>query len=342
MTTKKNDDSKPDAVPEKAPKPVSSIKTDSVPHKRGDEPTDMPMPKGVPKKTTLASSANITAEQVKELDKSKDHIQPSDDSGQSTPTSATLHKTDQIDAKGTNITTESLPVPSASPPTKKDMPVLPFNEKDVMTSKPTLKSNGQVPAVRGVVVPADTSAKDLDRQMSAKKTAAWLQSQGSSYNVQGTYRPDAASIQGAANKNKVSTEILKATQTNDYAEVIVRTHLGDQYVDTVVHHSFETSKQIKLLEMATKHPDTVHSFSADGMPIFKPGAVFEDNFGKKKNLMLTVMHTLLADIQFSIRDATTKAAAAGQAKILNQDWQGAEEIESEARERELVETLRDH
>lgn len=189
--------------------------------------------------------------------------------------------------------------------------------------------------------PAILDAKSLDKQMSDKKTEAWLKSQGKDYKVQGAYRPDAASIQGAANKNKISTEILKATQTSEYSEVIVRTHLGSQYVDTVVHHNFDTSKHMKLLEMATKHPETVSGFTSEGYPIFSPGATFTDKNGKTKDLMSTVMHTLLADIQFSIRDATTKASAAGQAKILNHDWQSEDELKSEYNEQDLVAELHD-
>ena len=265
-----------------------------------------------------------------------------DDSDQTTPVSP--HKADQIDAGGTTSADDLKP--PASPPKddkkdKKDIPALPFNKDDVMAKKPPEKPAIQPPAViPNGGSPAVRTDSELSQQMSDKKTANWLQAQGGEYKVHGNSRPDAASIQGAANKNKVSTEILSAVQTKEYAEVIVRTHLRGQYVDTVVHHDFENSRQILLLEMASKNPDAVESFTSGGMPVFKQGATFKDQQGKTKNLMVTVMHTLLADIQFSIRDATTKATAAGQAKILNQDWQGEEEQELELHERELVESLR--
>jgi hypothetical protein len=223
---------------------------------------------------------------------------------------------------------------------QKKTPALPFNEGDLMSKQTPQKTN--VPATRKTSPPAvagGPSDMDLDRQISDKKTKNWLTNQGAGYNVQGKFRPDAASIQGAANKNGVSSEILKAIQTKEYAEVTVRTYLGDQYVDTIVHHDFENNRKMLLLEMASKHPETVSGFSDEGMPVFNPDATFVDNSGKTKSLMYTVMHSLLADINFSLRDATTKAASAGQVKILNGDWRSDEEIESEARERELVETL---
>ena len=223
---------------------------------------------------------------------------------------------------------------------QKETPALPFNEGDLMSKQTPQKTN--VPATRKTsppIVASGPTDMEIDRQISDKKTKNWLTNQGAGYNVQGKYRPDAASIQGAANKNVVSSEILKATQTKEYAEVTVRTYLGQQFVDTVVHHDYENNRRMLLLEMASKHPETVSGFSDEGMPIFNSDAKFVDNAGKTKSLMYTVMHSLLADINFSLRDATTKAASAGQAKILNREWRSEEEVESETRERELVETL---
>ena len=227
-----------------------------------------------------------------------------------------------------------------TPEDQKEIPVLPFNESDLMSKQVPPKPN--VPVTRKTSPPGvagDPSDIELDRKITDQKTKNWLTNQGDGYKVQGKYRPDAASIQGAANKNVVSSEILKAIQTTEYAEVTVRTHLGDQYVDTIVHHDFENNRRMLLLEMASKHPETVTGFSDIGMPIFNPEATFVDNFGKTKSVMYTVMHSLLADINFSLRDATTKAASAGQAKILNREWRSEEEVEAETRERELVETL---
>lgn len=267
------------------------------------------------------------------------------DSDQTIP-ATTPHSTGQIDTgEPSSQATSSTPV---SPTPKDKSPgygdpgasSLPFTGGDPMAQTGDGKPKPQAPKVKNPpAIPGKTSDMDIDRQISDKKTENWIKAQGSEYQVHGKFRPDAASIQGAANKNKVSSEILEATQTREYAEVIVRTHLGSQYVDTIVHHDFETSRKMLLLEMASKHPDTVSGFSDEGMPLFKEGAVFVDNVGKTKNLMYTVMHSLLADINFSIRDATTKAASAGQAKILNQDWQSEEEQEMEQNERRLVEEL---
>jgi len=253
----------------------------------------------------------------------------------------------QIDTGGTPISSPDIEPPVSplvskedTPEDQKDIPALPFDEGDLMSKQVAPKPN--VPVTRKAsppVVAGGPSDMELDRQISDKKTKNWLTNQGAGYNVQGKYRPDAASIQGAANKNVVSSEILKAIQTREYAEVTVRTHLGDQYLDTIVHHDFENNRKMLLLEMASKHPDTVFDFSDKGMPIFNPDATFVDSSGKTKSVMYTVMHSLLADINFSLRDATTKAASAGQAKILNREWRSEEEVESESRERELVETL---
>jgi len=256
-------------------------------------------------------------------------------------------QTDQIDTGESPIMSPPLETPVSLSDSKesntdvqKETPALPFDGGDLMSKQATPKLN--VPVPRNSTPPAVASGPtdmELDRQISDKKTKNWLTNQGAGYKVRGKYRPDAASIQGAANKNVVSSEILKAIQTKEYAEVTVRTYLGDQFLDTIVHHDFENNRNMLLLEMAAKNPDAVSGFSENGMPVFIPGATFEDNSGKKKSIMYTVMHTLLADINFSLRDATTKAASAGQAKILNREWRSEEEVESENRERELVETL---
>lgn len=238
--------------------------------------------------------------------------------GKSTPLSTSVDTT-----LTPSTPSSSLPVKDPVVPVKQSS--VPLDNNDPMTLK-------NPPAV---------SAKSLDKQMADKKTDDWLKTQGGEYSVAGKYRPDAASVQGAANRNKVCTEIIRAVQNKEYAEAIVRTHYRGQYVDTVVHHDFENSRLIKLLEIATKHPETVTGLTGEGIPIFKPDSTFVDSNGKVKSLMGTVMHTLLADIQFSIRDAVTKASSAGQAKILNQDWRDDVEVESEMQERKMVESLQD-
>ena len=300
-----------------------------------EKPKEIPMP--VP---------SIGAEKPKPKEPAKSQSKIDHDSDQP-DSQATPTQTGQIDTEE-SPTVSTSPDTSVSPPASKESqvgdskeaPVLPFDEGDLMSKQATPKPN--VPATRQLSPPAVAGGPtdmELDRQISDTKTKNWLTNQGAGYNVQGKFRPDAASIQGAANKNGVSSEILKAIQTTEYAEVTVRTYLGSQFVDTIVHHDFENNRRMLLLEMASKHPETVSSFSEEGMPVFNPEATFVDNAGKTKSLMYTVMHSLLADINFSLRDATTKAASAGQVKILNGDWRSDEEIESEARERELVETL---
>ena len=300
-----------------------------------DKPTDIPMP--VP-------SYGADKAKPSEPAKSQSKIDPNSDQSDSRTNPSQAGQKDT----GGSPTSSPDPEPPVSPSILEEspntdsnkVPALPFDEGDLMSKQVTPTSN--VPATRKSSPPAVAGGPtdmELDRQISDKKTKNWLTSQGAGYNVQGKYRPDAASIQGAANRNVVSSEILEAIQTKEYAEVTVRTHLGNQYVDTIVHHDFANNRKMLLLEMAAKHPETVSGFSEDGMPIFNPDATFVDNAGKTKSLMYTVMHSLLADINFSLRDATTKAAAAGQAKILNREWRSEEEVESETRERELVETL---
>ena len=300
-----------------------------------DKPNEIPMP--VP-------SYGAGKETPKTLSKSQTEIDPNSDQSdlRTNPSQADQKDTGGLPKSSSDIEPPVSPSGSAvvTPAGQKEIPALPFNEGDLMSKQATPKPN--VPATRKTSPPAVAGGPtdmELDRQISDKKTKNWLTNQGAGYNVQGKYRPDAASIQGAANKNEVSSEILKAIQTKEYAEVTVRTHMGGQYVDTIVHHDFENNRRMLLLEMASKHPETVSGFSDEGMPIFNSDATFVDNAGKTKSLMYTVMHSLLADINFSLRDATTKAESAGQAKILNREWRSEEEVESEARERELVETL---
>ena len=300
-----------------------------------DKPKEIPMP--VPSYGAGKATPNVPIKGQSKINSDSDQsdlrTNPSQ-AGQKDTGGSPISSPDIEPPVSPSVSTE------VTPAGQKEIPALPFNEGDLMSKQ--LPHTPNVPATRKTSPPAvagGPSDMELDRQISDKKTKNWLTNQGAGYNVQGKYRPDAASIQGAANKNRVSSEILKAIQTKEYAEVTVRTYLGDQFVDTIVHHDFENNRRMLLLEMASKHPETVSSFSVEGMPVFNPEATFVDNAGKTKSLMYTVMHSLLADINFSLRDATTKAASAGQVKILNGDWRSDEEIESETRERELVETL---
>lgn len=300
-----------------------------------DKPKDIPMP--VP---------SIGADKPKPKKSTKVQDKIDHNSGQDTPTHATPSPPGQIDTgEIPSHTTTSSPVSPTSEGddqnvAKSEIPSLPFNAGDPMVQKPVDKKKSAPPRVKNPpAVAGAPSDMDLDKQISDKKTENWLKTQGKEYQVHGKFRPDAASIQGAANRNKVSSEIVRAVQTTEYTEVLVRSHLNGQYVDTIVHHNFETTRMMLLLEMASKHPETVAEFTDKGMPVFKPDAVFVDAVGKTKNLMYTVMHSLLSDINFSIRDATTKAASAGQAKILNQEWQSEDEKLMETKERELVEEI---
>jgi len=305
-----------------------------------EDPKEPEIPMPVPSAGMESSKDQSKTGNTSKGKPKKEHKPKTDDSDQSTQPPQSREKTGQKGAEDSTTDTPS-ETPAPTPPVE-SAPPLPFEKDDLLAGKNPPPPIKDPPAVASPTSPQPVSDRSVDQLLSDKKTENWLKTQGGEYKVQGNARPDAASIQGAANKNKISTEILKAVQTDEFAEVIVRTHLGSQYVDTVVHHNFKNSRQIKLIEMAAKHPDTVEKITPDGFPIFKAGAEFRDQQGKPKNLMVAVMHTLLADIQFAIRDATTKASAAGQAKILNQDWQSEEELASEAHETELVNIVRGH
>jgi hypothetical protein len=265
----------------------------------------------------------------------KDKIKPkTDDSDQSKQPPQSRKETGQKGAG--DLTTETPSETPAPTPPAESAPPLPFEKDDFLAGKSPKKPVAQPPViVPSGAIPAVASAKDLDRQMSDKKAEDWLTRRGESYRVHGNERPDSASIQRVSNNKGVCTEILSAVQTKEYAESRARAHLGDIYVDAVVHHCFENYRCLLILEMVNKNPEILDCWDGE-LPVIKTGATIKDASGKTKNAQYTIMHSYFSFIQFALRDATTKAEAAAQAKILNKEFREKEDVESEQFEIDLI------
>ena len=216
--------------------------------------------------------------------------------------------------------------------------------KQEQVKQPKPKSAPNVPATRDennqvVDWRQGRSDNDIAREIEIAETEKFLKERGKSYPVSGKIRPDAHAIQHAANTAGVNTEIIKTEQNDKFCEVIVRAHLGNSYADGVVHHDFDVEKQLKTMEMINKNPHVLERWGDDG-PVIKQGATIKsktkDGF-VDVDAMYYVVHALLQKKMFAIRDARTKAASIAQAMVLNrEDWQDPEEVESEYRERKMV------
>jgi hypothetical protein len=183
------------------------------------------------------------------------------------------------------------------------------------------------------------SDTELEEAIEKKKAERFLINRGSSYKVSGKERPDSHRIQNVANEKGICIEILEALQTDDYSHVVVRGHLGDQYVDAVVHHDFKTEFQLKVLEIVSKNPEILDHWEGTE-PVIKQGAKIKvEEYGKTvlKDAKYFVVHALLSFKKFSLRDARTKAASIAEQMLLNRDWRDIEEQKSEESEKKLVE-----
>jgi hypothetical protein len=193
------------------------------------------------------------------------------------------------------------------------------------------------------IEPAKPPAKkktdaELDAEIELKKAERFLQNRGSTYKVQGKERPDSHMIQKVANKQGISIEILEATQTEDCVHIVVRGHLGEQYVDAVVHHDFKTEYLLKTMEIITKNPAILDHWE-NAEPVIKKDAkikVKEDGRDVEKDAKYYIVHALLSFKKFALRDGRTKAASIAEAMLLNQDFRDPEEVDSEKAEMELV------
>jgi len=298
------------------------------------EPSEKPVDKLTP--SGPEDSADNTAQP-----ETKDPAVPPED----TPTTDSKPSSDVVagsEVPVSKIPTASFAAGTAKPVTKPDVPVTKQDTKEVPKTAPEPKSDpkpeskpksepatGNLPAVAGM-----TDA-ELDRQINDAKAEKWLTDRGESYKVHGKERPDAAGIQRVSNMKGASIEILKAVQTSEYAEAIVRAHLDGIYVDAAVHHSFDNYRRILILEMINKNPQVLDCWNNE-MPVIKEGSKIKDQSGVEKDAKYSIMHTYFAFVQFALRDAVTKATAAAQAKILNREFRDPVEIQSEQREIDLV------
>ena len=155
-----------------------------------------------------------------------------------------------------------------------------------------------------------------------------FEKRGGVYKVGGHEEPDAWLVQQWANQAGVSTEIIEATQTTEYAKAIVRARMGEQFVDESVIHVFDTHKEsialeiIEKMEREGKKP--IEGWDDEGRPILSPEA-------KRK-----IYERFLRFRMFAVRDAITKAARRAQLKIMNKEWREEPEIEEEEREVKIV------
>jgi|LGVE01.1.fsa_nt_gb hypothetical protein len=228
-----------------------------------------------------------------------------------------------------------------------------LNPLEKTPSKPERPKNQNVEPIKETPnVPAEvpksrTPAKDsprkvdpkIERKMEDKKTKEFLQQRGSSYSVSGKDRPDAHAIQHVANATDMDTEILIAEQNDKQCKAVVRAHLGDRYIDAVVIHDFGVERQLKTMEMIKNRPEILDHF--EGLiPVIREDATVKmktDKGWEEVPASYFMIHALLHQRRFAIRDAITKASAIAQSKMLNrEDWRDPEEVDMEYEERNMV------
>lgn len=218
----------------------------------------------------------------------------------------------------------------------KEVQKAPPKSKKKEEKLPTRHEPGKPPAKK------KTDA-EIDREIEMAKAERYYRQRGSHYKgKQGEERPDAHMTQKLANKHGICIEILEAQQNEDFAEVVVRGHLGDVFVDAIVHHDFKTEYQLKAMEIVAKNPSIVDHWDEKG-PVIKEGAriiVRENGEDIYKDARYFLVHALLSFRKFALRDARTKAASIAEAMLLNQDFQDPDERESEESERALVKESR--
>jgi hypothetical protein len=181
------------------------------------------------------------------------------------------------------------------------------------------------------------SDSQIDAEIETAKAKRFLETRGSSYKVQGKERPDAHKIQNIANEHRINIEILKAEQTEDHAYVVVRAHLGNQFIDATVYHDFKTESLLKTMEIIKNNPGILDHYEGT-YPVIKEGAVIKQR-DEQIDAKYYLVHSLLSFKKFSLRDARTKAASIAEAMLLNREWRDKDEIRSEMDEKSLIETI---
>lgn len=186
----------------------------------------------------------------------------------------------------------------------------------------------------------------LAQKKNIEKGTGRIPKKGGYYSVGSVKNPkfeaDAWRVQEEANESRISTVIVKTTQTKDYAETIVRAiHPDGHYAEGIVHHDFNTIMNKKLMEMLKKQiaEDNIF-FGPSGKR--KKIEVFADlqepyitnDRGESVPNLTPLGNVKILDDMFqfkdiSIRDATTKAMRIAQLKITNEDWRDNAEIKAE-------------
>ena len=155
-----------------------------------------------------------------------------------------------------------------------------------------------------------------------------FETKGRIYKVGNHEEPDSWLVQCWANQAGVSTEVIEATQTTEFAKAIVRAHMGDQFVDESVIHVFDIAKESIALEIVEKMEregkKPIEGWDDEGRPILSGDA-------KRR-----IYERFLRFRVFAVRDAITKAARRAQLKIMNKEWREEAEIEAEEQEVKMV------
>ena len=150
------------------------------------------------------------------------------------------------------------------------------------------------------------------------------QARGGYYSVRGHEEPDAWMVQQWGNQAGFSVSILEAEQDTKQAKVIVRAQKNGQFVDAVVIHDFETSKDVIALEvienMERYGKEAITDYEDDGRPVLSAEAKYR------------IYKQYIRFKNFAIRDATTKATRIAILKLMNRDWRDPEEIAAEEAE----------
>jgi len=175
-----------------------------------------------------------------------------------------------------------------------------------------------------IAMPQPSTVPAVRREVQEKT----LEIKGGVYKVGGHEEPDAWLVQQWANQAGVSTEIIEATQTTEFAKAIVRARIGEQFVDESVIHVFDIAKEAIALEIVEKMEregkKPIEDWDDEGKPILSSEA------------RRRIYERFLRFRVFAVRDAITKAARRAQLKIMNKEWREEEEIEAEASEVRMV------
>ncbi len=204
--------------------------------------------------------------------------------------------------------------------------------------KDSKKKGSNLPEKPGAKSKKALTDAELSKKIEKAKARKNLSSQGGFYRAHGDDIPDAAMVQNIANDHGICVEVLKAEQTDDFAEVVVRGYLDSMFIDAVVHHDFKTEYQLKAMEIVANNPHILEKWDEKG-PVIREGAritVRENGEEVLKDAKYFLVHALLSFRKFALRDARTKAARIVEAALLNQDFRDPEEKESEQSEIGLV------